>query len=100
MTSNLQTKAAKSLAEFPFLVLKNAGAKITINTDNRTVSDTSLTRELRASFAKLFLVFGVDDFLTFIKMLFKHRLQQKLKKLIYYRKLTIYIKHFCKIMLQ
>lgn len=65
LTSNLQTKAAKSLAEFPFLVLKNAGAKITINTDNRTVSDTSLTREY-ALFAKYFGV-GVDDFLTFNK---------------------------------
>ena len=45
--------------------MKNAGAKITINTDNRTVSDTSLTREY-ALFAKHFGV-GVDDFLTFNK---------------------------------
>lgn len=45
LTSNLQTKAAKSIAEFPFLELRDAGAKITINTDNRTVSDTNLTRE-------------------------------------------------------
>ncbi|SEI51620.1 adenosine deaminase [Streptococcus equinus] len=65
LTSNLQTKAAKSIDEFPFLALKNAGAKITINTDNRTVSDTNLTKEY-GLFVKHF---GVDaaDFLTFNK---------------------------------
>ncbi|EMC07284.1 adenosine deaminase, partial [Streptococcus mutans NLML4] len=45
LTSNLQTKAAKSLAEFPYQELYEAGAKITINTDNRTVSNTNLTKE-------------------------------------------------------
>lgn len=65
LTSNLQTKAANSLAEFPFLPLKNAGAKITINTDNRTVSDTNLTKEY-ALFVKHFGV-SVSDFLAFNK---------------------------------
>lgn len=45
LTSNLQTKAAPSLADFPYLELKAAGANITINTDNRTVSATNLTKE-------------------------------------------------------
>lgn len=45
LTSNLQTGAAKSLADFPYQELYDAGAKITINTDNRTVSDTNLTKE-------------------------------------------------------
>ncbi|WP_315460359.1 adenosine deaminase [uncultured Streptococcus sp.] len=65
LTSNLQTKAAKSLDEFPFLALKNAGAKITINTDNRTVSDTNLTKEY-ALFVRHFGV-SVADFLAFNK---------------------------------
>ncbi|SDO49295.1 adenosine deaminase [Streptococcus equinus] len=65
LTSNLQTKAAKSIDEFPFLALKNAGAKITINTDNRTVSDTDLTKEY-ALFVKYFGV-TTADFLTFNK---------------------------------
>ena len=65
LTSNLQTNAAKSLDEFPFLALKNAGAKITINTDNRTVSDTNLTKEY-ALFVKHFGV-SVADFLAFNK---------------------------------
>ena len=45
LTSNLQTKAARSLDEFPYQALKAAGAAITINTDNRTVSNTTLTHE-------------------------------------------------------
>lgn len=65
LTSNLQTKAAKSLDEFPYLALKNAGAKITINTDNRTVSDTNLTKEY-ALFVRHFGV-SVADFLAFNK---------------------------------
>ncbi|MDG3132450.1 adenosine deaminase [Streptococcus suis] len=45
LTSNLQTGAAKTLADFPYKQLMEAGANITINTDNRTVSDTNLNKE-------------------------------------------------------
>ena len=45
LTSNLQTKAAVTVNDFPYLKMKAAGANITINTDNRTVSDTNLTKE-------------------------------------------------------
>lgn len=45
LTSNLQTKAARTIEDFPYLFLKKAGAKLSINTDNRTVSDTNLTKE-------------------------------------------------------
>lgn len=45
LTSNLQTGAASSLADFPYDQLVQAGAKITINTDNRTVSNTNLNKE-------------------------------------------------------
>ncbi|WP_286783184.1 adenosine deaminase [Streptococcus sp. UBA4344] len=65
LTSNLQTRAAKSLDEFPYFALKNAGANITINTDNRTVSDTNLTKEY-SLFVKHFGA-GINDFLTFNK---------------------------------
>ena len=44
--SNLQTKAAKSAAEYPFREFLDAGLYVTINTDNRMVSGTSMTREL------------------------------------------------------
>lgn len=45
LTSNLQTGAAPTLADFPYQALYDLGANITINTDNRTVSDTNLTKE-------------------------------------------------------
>lgn len=45
LTSNLQTKAAPTIADFPYLMMKQAGVKLSINTDNRTVSDTNLTKE-------------------------------------------------------
>lgn len=63
LTSNLQTKAAPSIEDFPYLELKQAGALITINTDNRTVSDTNLTKEYLL-FVDYFAT-TVSDFLTF-----------------------------------
>lgn len=45
--SNLQTKAVKSMEEYPLELFLDKGIPITINTDNRTVSNTSMTRELQ-----------------------------------------------------
>lgn len=44
--SNLQTKAVKRKEEYPLRQFLDAGLCVTINTDNRTVSNTALTREL------------------------------------------------------
>lgn len=44
--SNLQTKAVRKMEEYPFLRFLEAGIPVTINTDNRTVSNTSMTKEL------------------------------------------------------
>lgn len=44
-SSNLQTKAASGWAEYPFPMFYNAGLKLTVNTDNRRVTETSLTKE-------------------------------------------------------
>lgn len=43
--SNLQTKAVSSEAEYPFSLFRERGLTLTVNTDNRMVSGTSLTRE-------------------------------------------------------
>lgn len=43
--SNLQTGAVNSLAEYPWAKMRAQGVPVTVNTDNRTVSDTSLLRE-------------------------------------------------------
>lgn len=44
--SNLQTKAVKSMAEYPMREFLDEGLCVTINTDNRTVSGTSLDKEI------------------------------------------------------
>lgn len=63
LTSNLQTKAASSIQSFPYQELYDAGGKITINTDNRTVSDTNMTKE----YSLFVTYFGtkIEDFLVF-----------------------------------
>ncbi|OTG49093.1 adenosine deaminase [Streptococcus agalactiae] len=65
LTSNLQTKAASSIQNFPYQELYDAGGKITINTDNRTVSDTNLTKE----YSLFVTYFGtkIEDFWTNVK---------------------------------
>lgn len=45
--SNLQTKAVQSMEEYPLFLFLKKGIPVTINTDNRTVSNTSITRELQ-----------------------------------------------------
>ncbi|MFC9156586.1 adenosine deaminase [Streptomyces bauhiniae] len=45
-TSNLQTGCAGSIAEHPITALKDLGFRVTLNTDNRLVSGTTMTREM------------------------------------------------------
>ncbi|GAA4064508.1 adenosine deaminase [Nonomuraea soli] len=55
-TSNLQTGAAASIAEHPIGLLRRLHFRVTVNTDNRLMSGTSLSRE----FAKLVEAFDYD----------------------------------------
>ncbi|MGH3949677.1 MAG: adenosine deaminase, partial [Pseudonocardiaceae bacterium] len=45
-TSNVQTGAAASIAEHPIRLLRSLCFRVTVNTDNRLMSGTSMTREL------------------------------------------------------
>ncbi len=45
-TSNVQTGAAPSIAEHPIGLLRRLSFRVTVNTDNRLMSGTSMTREL------------------------------------------------------
>ncbi|WP_320047991.1 adenosine deaminase [uncultured Ilyobacter sp.] len=45
-TSNVQTKAVNGLSDHPVYRFLKDGIKVTLNTDNRTVSDTSLGKEI------------------------------------------------------
>lgn len=53
-TSNIQTGAAKSIAEHPIGLLRQLSFRVTVNTDNRLMSGTTLSEE----FAKLVEAFG------------------------------------------
>ena len=44
--SNLQTKAVSGSSEYPLREFLDSGLCVTVNTDNRTVSNTSMTKEL------------------------------------------------------
>ncbi|HIZ97170.1 MAG TPA: adenosine deaminase [Candidatus Janibacter merdipullorum] len=46
--SNVQTGAAPSIAAHPITLLTRLRYRITLNTDNRLMSDTSMTREMHA----------------------------------------------------
>jgi len=45
-SSNVQTGAVPSIAEHPLRLYFNLGARITINTDNRLITDTTVSKEL------------------------------------------------------
>lgn len=45
-SSNVQTGAVKSIAEHPFDLLARARFRVTVNTDNRLISDTTMSREM------------------------------------------------------
>lgn len=61
LTSNLQTKAVADVAAFPLREFLESGLAVTVNTDDRTVSDTTLTQE----FLDLHAHCGLDwDLLT------------------------------------
>ncbi|MBT4949580.1 MAG: adenosine deaminase family protein, partial [Actinobacteria bacterium] len=45
-TSNVQTGAAESIASHPIGVLRTLGFRVTVNTDNRLMSGTSMSHEM------------------------------------------------------
>ena len=60
LISNVHTGATPSLADHPFKILYQEKFRVTLNTDNRLMSDTTMTREFEAA-AKTFGL-SLDDF--------------------------------------
>ena len=60
LISNLHTGATPSLAEHPFKILYEEKFRVTLNTDNRLMSSTSMTREFEAAADTFGL--SMDDF--------------------------------------
>ncbi len=60
LISNVHTGATPSLAEHPFKILYEEKFRVTLNTDNRLMSSTSMTREFEAAADTFGL--SMDDF--------------------------------------
>ena len=60
LTSNVHTKAIDSFENHPLKYYLDSGVRVTINTDNRLMSDTDMTTEFRR--ANRYLKLGLDDF--------------------------------------
>jgi len=59
LTSNVDTGAVKSIAEHPFFLYYRYKFRVTLNTDDRLMSDTSMTKEFRIAHQTFKL--GLDD---------------------------------------
>jgi adenosine deaminase len=49
LLSNVHTGAARSLSEHPFKIFYQEKFRVTLNTDNRSMSDTTMTKEFEAA---------------------------------------------------
>ena len=58
-SSNVQTGAAESIERHPIGLLRRLGFRVTVNTDNRLMSDTTMTREMELLTAAF--DYGLDD---------------------------------------
>lgn len=68
-SSNLQTKAVKKMADHPIRLFYDMGLRVTVNTDNRMVTDTSVSREYQVIHEEL--GFTLDEIKELILMGFK-----------------------------
>jgi adenosine deaminase len=69
LTSNVQTRAAKDFSDHPLRFYYDYGLRTTINTDNRLMSDTTVSRELYR--AHKHLGFTLDEIVDLIVFGFK-----------------------------
>ena len=60
LISNVHTGAVRSVSEHPFKILYQAKFRVTLNTDNRLMSDTTMTKEFEAAAETLGL--ALEDF--------------------------------------
>ena len=83
-SSNVQTGAIRDLASHPLKLYYDLGLRVTVNTDNRLVTDTTVSKELWLCHTQMGL--GLDDLKSIILSGFKssflpfHLKQQMLRK--------------------
>jgi adenosine deaminase len=64
LISNVHTGAARTLAEHPFKILYQEKFRVTLNTDNRLMSDTTMTKEFEAAAATFGLTLNDFEIIT------------------------------------
>ncbi|MCC7536965.1 MAG: adenosine deaminase [Deltaproteobacteria bacterium] len=57
-SSNVQTGAVRDLASHPLKLYHDLGLRVTVNTDNRLITDTTVSKELWLSHTQMGLSFG------------------------------------------
>lgn len=85
--SNMQTKAISGWAEYPLRLFLDEGLKATVNTDNRTVSNTTITHEL--NMLREHLGFTEPDFALLMKNAVEIAFLDDSKKTSLFKKLEI-----------
>jgi adenosine deaminase len=91
-SSNVQTGAVRDLATHPLKLYANLGLRVTVNTDNRLVTDTSVSRELWLCHTQMGL--GLDDLKQIITSGFKSAFLPFHVKQQYLRSVTAELKAF------
>lgn len=65
ITSNVQTRIVAQAKDHPISLYSDFGIRVTVNTDNRLISDTTMTRELGLCVDELgFDAFGIRDLIV------------------------------------
>jgi adenosine deaminase len=91
-SSNVQTGAVRDLASHPLKLYFNLGLRVTINTDNRLVTDTTVSNELWHCHAKMGMSLG--DIKTMILAGFKSAFLPFHVKQTYLRRVAEELTHF------
>ena len=92
LTSNIQTKAADTFDNHPYQFYYDYGLRVTINTDNRLISDTTMTNELYL--AAKYANWTMDDLKSVIVSGFKSAFLPMREKAILLKKLNAELEKF------
>lgn len=91
-SSNVQTGAVRDLGSHPLRLYQSLGLRVTINTDNRLVTDTSVSKEL--FLAHTAMGFSLDDLKTIVTAGFKSSFMPFHVKQAYLRQVSDELRRF------
>ncbi len=91
-SSNVQTGAVRTLASHPIRLYFNLGLRVTVNTDNRLVTDTTVSKELWLCHTQM--GFSVSDIKSIIVAGYKSAFLPFHVKQQYLRRVNDELKHF------